>query len=160
MPTIYIGIGSNKDRSKNIINTISALRMLFSEITLSNIYESKAVGFVGENFCNLVACFDTSISIELLTINFKKIEKELGRKKTEAEVLIDIDILLYGNEINQEFNLPRTEITEQAFILRPLSEISPNLKHPILNDSYKELWDKFPQTKQPLKQVKLVVETI
>lgn len=158
MPTVYVGIGSNKDRSNNIFNTKNILRDLFHNVIFSIVYESKAVGFSGENFYNLVACFDTSLSLDLLKIRLKSIETELGRKNKKDEVIIDLDILLYGELIDQTGNIPRAEITKQAFILRPLSEIAEKLRHPILKISYKELWDNFPKEKQPLKQIQLAGE--
>ena len=153
MPAVYIGVGSNIDRSANIAKALSALQALFGKLLISAIYESDAIGFSGKPFYNLVVAFDTPQVFDNLYDALKKIEQSQGRKKSNNEISIDLDLLLYGNEIDDKRKLPSSDLLERAFVLYPLSEMSPDLKHPVLNECYKNLWDKFPQEKASLKRI-------
>ena len=153
MPTVYIGIGSNLNRETNVSNALVALKELFGTLRISSIYESEPIGFSGQPFYNLVVSFDTSHQLDSLYNKLKQIEKNQNRQKGNNLVSIDLDILLFGNVIDSKIKLPRPDVLECAFVLRPLSEISANLKHPVLNKCFKDLWDDFPKDEHPLKEI-------
>lgn len=160
MAHIFVGIGSNFNREENIIASIALLKKAFGTLKLSNVFESEAIGFNGKNFYNLVVAFHSDLSIEVLINKLKQIELSLGRhkKKTMVQVtIIDLDLLLYGQIIDKAHNIPRAEITKNAFVLKPLTEIAHNLKHPILGVSYEDLWLKYPLGKQNLRKVALAI---
>ena len=134
MPTVYVSIGSNIDRKKNVQASIDALRERFGDLVLSSIYETEAVGFGGDPFYNLIAIFETEETASSINRFFKTVEAEHGRapgsKKFAARTL-DIDLILYGDDIvhTPELQLPRDEIEKYAFVLEPLAELAPQKKH-------------------------------
>ena len=156
MSQVFIGMGSSIDRLENINAGIAALKTAFTGIRVSPLYESEAVGFVGGNFYNLVVELQTNLTPEMLIAQLKKIEVELGRAKKALKFAprsIDLDLLLYDQCIDQTINLPRAEITKNAFVLKPLADLAPQLKHPVLNKTYQILWDNYPQEKQKLWEI-------
>ncbi len=155
MARVYVSIGSNIDRDENIRGGVAALRTHFGELTLSTVYESESVGFDGDNFYNLVAAFDTEEAVGEVARVLHEIENAHGRTREGPRFssrTLDIDMLLYNDLVMHEgkLELPRDEITKNAFVLWPLAEIAPALKHPVLKQNYAELWAAFDKEKQPL----------
>lgn len=155
MPQVFVGIGSNIEREKNIRGGVADLRRRFGELSLSSVYESEAVGFDGNNFYNLIATFDSEEGVEAITQALHEIEDAHGRTREGPRFssrTLDIDLLLYGDLVLQQgkLELPRDEITKNAFVLRPMAELVPELRHPVLEQSYSELWQAFDKQKQPL----------
>lgn len=153
MAQVFIGIGSSINRLENIQLGLASLRKIFGNITISTIYESEAVGFTGGNFYNLVVELHSSLPPQKLISLLKEIEIQHGRPlKTIkfAPRTLDLDLLLYDQEIDSSIDLPRAEIVKNAFVLKPLSELAPQLKHPILGGTYQNLWDNYPQHHQKL----------
>lgn len=150
MPRIYISIGTNTNRSYHIQAAVSALGQHFGQLILSSVYESEAVGFKGNAFYNMVAAADTSLSVAQCVALFKQIEDAYGRDRSAAKFsgrTLDLDLLTYDDAVCQQpVELPRAEITENAFVLWPLSEIAPEVIHPITGQSYASLWRQY--TKQ------------
>lgn len=147
MPKIYISIGSNQDAEQQIRFGLEQLGYYFSELKMSKVYESEAVGFDGDNFLNLVASARTELTISQVDQAFKQIEKAAGRVRGAAKFsnrTLDIDLLLYDDIVcDKPIRLPRGEVLYHAFVLLPLAEIDPELKHPIAQRSYQELWSDF-----------------
>lgn len=147
----YISIGSNIDKDKHIPASLQALKECFGNIVASSIYESEAVGFIGDSFYNLVVGFDSDLEVKQVAKQLRQIELDNGRtresRKFSARTL-DLDLILYGNLIVNDgrLQIPRNEIERYAFVLEPLAEIAPTLKHPISHLSYQELWEKFDKT--------------
>lgn len=153
MKHVYLGIGSNLEREKHVKSAVMELKLLFGKIEASKVYESKAVGFDGANFLNMVVGFCTTMPLDRLFAALREIEYRYGRKADEKVIgdrYLDIDILTYGDMIGKYYNieLPRSDITENAFVLAPLAEIAPDVKHPLLALSYQEMWRKFDKLKQ------------
>ena len=131
------------------------MRKEFGELTLSMVYESEAIGFSGDNFLNLTLATNTDRPLEQIIDLLKELEDSLGRDRSQARFsdrTIDIDILIYGDERGTEYglSLPREEILQNAFVLRPLAETHPELQHPETGQSYGELWEQFDQESQKL----------
>jgi len=145
---VYISIGSNIEREHYVRAALDALAAWFGELDISPVYESEAVGFDGSPFLNLVVGVRTSLSVEELSRKFKQLEVENGRrpeaKKYSARTL-DLDILTYGEAVGRMdgVELPRGEILKNAFVLRPLADLVPTVKHPICRKSYFELWQAY-----------------
>jgi 2-amino-4-hydroxy-6-hydroxymethyldihydropteridine diphosphokinase len=155
----YISIGSNINKDKHIPASLSALAQAFGELTISSIYESEPVGFTGDAFYNLVVGFDSDSEVKAVAKQLRQIELDNGRtpesRKFAARTL-DLDLILYGDLVVNDgrLQIPRNEIEHYAFVLEPLAEIAPNLKHPISHISYAELWDRF--DKSDLKQKRVL----
>lgn len=155
MTAIYLSLGSNVDRHKNITAALDTLAELFGELQISSVYESKSVGFDGSNFLNLVVGADTDLSITELSETLKRVEDDNGRKRNGPKFsprTLDIDILTYGDFVGVEngIELPRAEITKNAFVLLPLAEIASDVLHPQLQKTYRDLWQDYDQASQSL----------
>ncbi|MCD1600271.1 MULTISPECIES: 2-amino-4-hydroxy-6-hydroxymethyldihydropteridine diphosphokinase [Rheinheimera] len=153
MARIYISIGSNIDRQFHIQAAVSALQQHFGAVQLSSVYESEAVGFSGDAFYNLVACADTDLPIADCVALFKQIEDSYGRDRSAQKFsgrTLDLDLLTYDDVVCQQpVELPRAEITENAFVLWPLAELAPDRLHPKTGVSYAGLWQQY-EKKQKL----------
>lgn len=132
MLVCFIGIGSNLGkRRENIRLALKKIKALEGTlvIKLSKIRETDPVGGPkGQGkFLNAVLKIKTTIPEGQLLRKLKKIEKELGRKKTLrwGPRVIDLDILLYGDKIIKRKNLkiPHPRIFEREFVLKPLLEV-------------------------------------
>ncbi|MFZ2311872.1 MAG: 2-amino-4-hydroxy-6-hydroxymethyldihydropteridine diphosphokinase [Methylobacter sp.] len=158
MPRGYISIGSNIDKDKNIPASLRALEQAFGNLTVSSIYESDPVGFTGDAFYNLIVGFDSDLEVKTVAKQLRQIELDNGRtrdsKKFSARTL-DLDLILYGDLVINDgrLQIPRDEIERYAFVLEPLAEVAPTLKHPISHISYADLWEKF--DKSGLKQKRI-----
>ncbi len=136
---VFVGIGSNIDQKFHIEACINALKNRFLNIELSPTYESSSMGFDGPNFYNLVASFDTNLEINILKQTLKNIEKDNGRSFGEVRFssrTLDIDILYYDDLVDEELNIPRNEILNFDFVLRPLHDISPGHIHPVTKKTH------------------------
>jgi 2-amino-4-hydroxy-6-hydroxymethyldihydropteridine diphosphokinase len=142
---VFVGLGSNVDREAMILQAVVALREQFEDIYLSPAYDSAAVGFDGSNFLNLVAGFDTDLEIDSVVAVFHKIEDQQGRDRSLPKFAsrpIDLDILTYGDLVLDVpgIRVPRPEILENAFVLKPLQDIAADHLHPGTGESYSEIW--------------------
>jgi len=155
MAKIYISIGSNIDAEKNIRLAVHTLQDHYGKLILSSVYESEAVGFEGDNFLNLVAGVKTDEDVHTVARVLHKIEDENGRDRTAPRFSsrsVDLDLLLYDDLILQEagLELPRDEITKNAFVLLPLEEIAPQLIHPVSGQTMCDHWMNFDRDSQKL----------
>lgn len=151
MVEVFVSIGSNIDRERNVASALRMLEEQFGPLQVSSIFESEAVGFEGDPFFNLVVGFSTALSVQEVVARLAAIEERHGRtrnsKKFSARTL-DLDLLLYGDEIRHlgKLELPRKEITRYAFMLEPLAELEPSRTHPVLKKTYAELWAEYDKT--------------
>ncbi len=158
MATIYISLGSNIKREENTRAGIAALKQAFGELLLSSVYESEAVGFDGDAFYNMVIACEVDTPVHETNQILRGIEDANGRDRSGPKFssrTLDLDLLLYDDLILNEkgLKLPRGEILKNAFVLWPLAEIAPNLKHPETASSYAELWAAFDKNKESLKPI-------
>ena len=99
---IFVGIGSNIDREKNIKSCVSILKDVYGDMMISPVYETESMGFDGPNFYNLVSCFETNQSVYELKNTLNEIENDHGRHFNETKFssrTLDIDILYYDDLI-------------------------------------------------------------
>ena len=150
--TAYLGLGTNLGSRE--LNLSKALQSLANSpdlhiIRSSSFYETAPWGYTDQpNFLNCAVEIGTKLSpVELLELA-KCIESDLGRQENfrYGPRLIDVDILLYGNETihldQPDLEIPHPRITERAFVLVPLTEIAPDIIDPMLNVSIADLLEK------------------
>ena len=135
MNIVYIALGSNLgDRKYYLTRAVDEIEKRIGEIiSLSAFYETEPWGFISRYpFLNAVL-----------------IEKDLGRKVKShgsyQDRCIDIDLLFFNTEIlkNDRLELPHPLLQERRFVLEPLVEIAPDLYHPILHKTIKDIWQEF-----------------
>lgn len=158
---VYLSLGSNINRHQHIHAGLDALFEHFGELQISPVYESKSVGFDGSNFFNLVVGIATELSIPALSDVLKKIEDDNGRSRNGPKFsprTLDIDILTYGDfvGVDHDIALPRAEITQNAFVLLPLTDLAAHLQHPQLGKTYAELWRAYDKQSQTLWPVEFI----
>lgn len=146
MARVYVSIGSNIDKEDNIPSSVGALQERFGYLDISNVYETKAIGFEGDDFHNLVVGFDTDYSPKEVSLILKQIEADHGRtrgkEKFESRTL-DLDQLLYGDLVMQMdgVNLPHPDIFLYNFVLKPLAELAGDVLHPEEEQTIDVLWE-------------------
>jgi 2-amino-4-hydroxy-6-hydroxymethyldihydropteridine diphosphokinase len=150
MTKVYAGLGSNLgNKRENIIRAIDRIDA-YQEICVkekSGFYDTTPVGGpLQPDYVNCVIGLETEIEPQALLKEFKKIEIELGRKPGVrwGPRVVDLDILLYGDRIVTDPNLkiPHERMHERAFVLEPLCEISPDIKHSVSGMSISGLLEK------------------
>lgn len=158
MPTGFISIGSNIDKEIHIPSSLIALKKQFGNIIISSLYETKAVGFEGDDFHNLIVQFESTLEAKAVAKKLRQIELDHGRTRDSrkyAARTLDLDLILYGNLIISDgrLQIPRDEIERYAFVLEPLAEIAPAFLHPVSHKRYADLWKEYDKT--ALKQKKI-----
>jgi 2-amino-4-hydroxy-6-hydroxymethyldihydropteridine diphosphokinase len=157
MAQVYVSIGSNIDRERNIGLALQRLADDFGPLQQSSVYESDAVGFDSAPFYNLVVGFVTDESPGILQDYLHEIEALSGRERTATLTArtLDLDLLLYDDLVLEQGRLvlPRPDITRYAFVLYPLAEIAPDARHPVSGKRYCDLWAAFDDPGQVLSRV-------
>jgi len=155
MARAYLSLGSNVEPQRYLPAAIAALRERFGDIMVSPAYRSRSVGFEGADFVNLAVGLDTDLSPQALNDWLHALEDRHGRRRDVpryADRTLDIDIVLYDALVIDgpgHLQIPRNEL-QHAFVLRPLADIAPQVRHPRNGMSMAELWAAFPAQREPL----------
>ncbi|TCD18765.1 2-amino-4-hydroxy-6-hydroxymethyldihydropteridine diphosphokinase [Pseudomonas sp. IC_126] len=140
---VLLGLGSNNRREHNLTAGLDALEQLLGDMRCSPVFESLAVGYKGDNFYNLVVSGITELPLMELDRRLKFIEADNGRYAPDRKGLpLDIDVLMFGDLVGNfhGLELPRPETLKNAFVLWPLSLLAPDVRHPVAERSFSELW--------------------
>lgn len=148
MHIAYIAFGSNMgDKRDNIKKALDKIRKRkINIIKVSSIYETEPYGVLDQDsFLNGVLKIETTLDPNELLQELLDIEKELKRvrKRKWGPRTIDLDIIFYDDLIINEENLkvPHPDMQNRKFVLKPLCDIEPDLCHPVLKKSMKELYE-------------------
>lgn len=158
MAEIYVAAGSNVEPEKNLARALHELERTFGEVAVSPAYRNPAVGFEGPDFINLVVGFRTADAPARVKQSLEQIEALCGRLRSApkwAPRTMDLDILLYDQVVSDEpgLILPRPDLLRRAFMLKPLADLAPQLRHPTQQRTIGELWAEFPGADHPLAAV-------
>ncbi len=153
MKKIYLGLGSNVgDREANLRAAVQRLQGPdLHVLRVSPVYETEPVGYADQRwFWNAVAEAETDLFPLQLLARAGQVERALGRRRSipNGPRTIDIDVLLYGNTImkSPSLEIPHPRIAERRFVLAPMSDLAPELRHPMLRRTVRELLDAAPQS--------------
>lgn len=160
MPVVYLGIGSNIERKKNIQQAVSSLRKRYENFQCSSVYETQSYGFEGDPFFNLVARFETSEQPSEVKLFLRSIELQQDRPVNAQKFkprTIDLDFLMYGDLVCDEpdYQLPREDVLTFSFVLEPLSELAPDIKYPGSDKTFSVLWQDFLSHHTPVAATKI-----
>jgi 2-amino-4-hydroxy-6-hydroxymethyldihydropteridine diphosphokinase len=154
---VYVSIGSNIERKRNIGRALQALAAAYGDLQQSSVYESAAVGFDSTPFYNLVVAFQTDDSPQAVQEALRRIEDSQGRLRAGklAARTLDLDLLLYDDLVINagKLVLPRDDIDRYAFVLGPLAEIAGERRHPVSGKRYADMWAAFDATGQELQRI-------
>lgn len=155
MGRAYLSLGSNIDAGRWLSAAVAELRERFGALDVSPVYRSAAVGFDGPDFLNLAVGLDSDLPPQELNDWLHALEDRHGRIRggdRYASRTLDVDIVLYDDLVlsgEGHLELPRSEL-RHAFVLKPMADIAPDLRHPVSGQSMAELWQAFPKAKEPL----------
>lgn len=155
---VYVSAGSNIDPEHHLHSACRRLAEKFGPLSLSSVYRTKAVGFDGDDFLNLVLSFSTDLDVYTVNAFLEETEVLAGRSRSAesfAPRTLDLDLLLYGHEIIDEtaVRVPRADILRYAFVLAPIAELAPQLRHPVDGRTMDELWAAFEDGDQDIRRL-------
>lgn len=154
---VYLSLGSNVgNRAGNLNAAIDRLRAFGEVAAVSSFYETEPVEFTAQSwFLNCAVKLNTEQTPQELLAGILEIERQMGRQRGQQKGprTIDLDILLFGNSIVDDpgLTIPHPAMHKRRFVLEPLAEIAPDVRHPVLKRSIRKLRDALPpgQTVKP-----------
>lgn len=149
--TVYLSLGSNLgDRAGQLREAVSRLGELGIIRVVSAFYETEPVEVEAQQpwFLNCAVAMETALMPRQFLARVLAIEREMGRRRNEVKAprTIDIDILLFGTSVIEtpELTIPHPGLEHRRFVLQPLVEIAPDVRHPISKRTVKEMLHSLP----------------
>jgi 2-amino-4-hydroxy-6-hydroxymethyldihydropteridine diphosphokinase len=160
MPEVFVAAGSNVRPRANLRRALAMLERDFPGLRSSRAYANPAVGFSGDDFVNLVAGFATERPPADVVATLKDVERSLGREPGSPKWgprTLDLDLLLYGDLVGLHggVRLPHRDLAARAWVLGPLAELAPDLRHPVTGETIGVLWRRFDQAAHRLTETSL-----
>jgi len=162
MTVVYVAAGSNVEPERNLARACAEIAKQWPDARFSRAYRNAAVGFEGPEFINLVVGFSTDQPLHAVLARLHAIEHECGRPRNApkwASRTMDLDILLFGDLIEKtaEYTVPRPDLLKRPFMLGPMAEIAPQVRHPVANQTMAELWSAFDGGAHEMKPVTIAL---
>ena len=156
----YVAAGSNVGPIVNLRRALDLLAARYDTLRVSPAYRNAAVGFTGDDFVNLAIEITTALPVRELLRDLHAVEEACGRARLAprwAPRSMDLDVLLYGDLVVDEpdLKLPRPDLVKRAYMLKPMVDLAPDLRHPTLGTTLRELWRSFDSTAFVLTPVDL-----
>ena len=149
--TVYFSLGSNLGhRERNLRAAIKRLEAPdLRVVRVSPVYETEPVDYTDQEwFLNLAVEVETPLSPEELMVRTQQVEHDLGRVRTvpKGPRILDIDILLYGDAVvhTAALEIPHPRMEQRRFVLAPLADLAPDLRHPVSGRTVREMLEAAP----------------
>lgn len=155
---VYLSAGSNIEPERHLRMACRELEARYGALRLSPVYRTAAVGFDGDPFLNLVVAFRTDEPPGVVVDYLESLHRKAGRVRGPdafASRTLDLDLLLYGDRVDPDpaIRVPRADILRYAFVLRPLCDLAPELRHPVDGRTMAELWAGFDRADPSMERV-------
>lgn len=158
--TVYLSLGSNVgDREANLREAIARLSELGTITAQSSLYETEPVEMENAQpwFLNCAVAIETELGPEEVLDGVLAIEQRMGRRRTGIKNSrnIDIDIIFFEDAViaSGELTVPHPAMQQRRFVLEPLAEIAPDVIHPVLKRSIRELRDRLPASSATVRKL-------
>jgi 2-amino-4-hydroxy-6-hydroxymethyldihydropteridine diphosphokinase len=140
---VFLGVGSNVAAEAHLELALAGLEAQFGSLSVSRVFRNPAVGCVADDFLNLAVRIDTTLPPPALRQALRTIEQGAARDRSSTgsgRWTLDIDLLLYGRRVDAAMKLPRADILRHAYVLCPLAELAPELRHPVTGQALRDAW--------------------
>ena len=156
---VHLSLGSNVgEREENLRTAIAKLAALGELVAVSSFYETEPMEVANQPwFLNCAVSLKTKLMPRQFLSRMLKIEQEMGRHRSlpKGPRTIDIDILLFGNSVihTPQLDVPHPALYQRRFVLEPLAEIAPEVRHPVLKRTVRELREALPRNSGAVKKL-------
>lgn len=155
---VYVSAGSNVAAEENLRLACRELGRRFGHLATSSVYRNPPMGFAGDDFLNMVLRFCTADPPRVIVAELERLHGLAGRVRGEQRFTprtLDLDLLLYGDAVisGDGIRVPREDILDYGFVLGPLAELAPTLRHPVTGQTMAGLWAAFDKSRHPLTRL-------